>query len=98
MTYELKDPQDPTKITHQTIECNTVLLAIGRDPYTKNMGLGQAGVKFEENGKIPAVYEQTNVPHIFALGDVLKDKLELTPVAIRAGVLLAKRLFGGSQE
>jgi len=42
--------------------------------------------------------EQTNVPNIFALGDLLLGKPELTPVAIRAGRLLAKRLFGGSSE
>ena len=47
-------------------------------------------------GYIPSVYEQTNVPHIYALGDVLQGKHELTPVAIQAGKLLARRLFGGS--
>lgn len=41
--------------------------------------------------------EQTNVPHIYAVGDILEDKLELTPVAIQAGKLLARRLYGGSK-
>ena len=40
--------------------------------------------------------DQTNVPHIFAIGDVLLNKPELTPVAIQAGRLLAARLFGGA--
>lgn len=48
-------------------------------------------------GFIPAVYEQTNVPHIYAVGDVLRAKQELTPVAIQAGKLLAKRLTTSSQ-
>jgi thioredoxin reductase (NADPH) len=47
------------------------------------------------NGFIPAIFEQTNVPHIYAIGDVLKDKLELTPLAIQAGKLLSQRLFAG---
>lgn len=34
--------------------------------------------------------EQTNIPHIYAIGDILDGKLELTPVAIQAGRLLAK--------
>ena len=34
--------------------------------------------------------EQTNVPHIYAIGDILDGKLELTPVAIQAGRLLAQ--------
>lgn len=38
---------------------------------------------------------QTNVPNIYALGDVLQQSQELTPVAIKAGTLLARRLFGG---
>ena len=49
------------------------------------------------NGYIPAVFEQTNIPHIYALGDVLEGKQELTPVAIQAGKLLARRLFSDSK-
>ena len=40
--------------------------------------------------------EQTNVPNIYALGDILDGRLELTPVAIEAGMLLAQRLYAGS--
>lgn len=49
------------------------------------------------NGKVPVNdEEQTNVPHIYAIGDILEGKLELTPVAIQAGKLLARRLYNGS--
>jgi thioredoxin reductase (NADPH) len=47
-------------------------------------------------GKIPVVNEQTNVPHIYAVGDVCEGKLELTPVAVQAGELLARRLYANS--
>ncbi|KFP55364.1 Thioredoxin reductase 1, cytoplasmic, partial [Cathartes aura] len=48
-------------------------------------------------GKIPVNdEEQTNVPYIYAVGDVLQDKLELTPVAIQAGRLLVQRLYAGA--
>ena len=40
--------------------------------------------------------EQTNVSSIYALGDILEGRLELTPVAIEAGMLLAQRLYAGS--
>ena len=36
------------------------------------------------------------MPYIYAIGDILEGKLELTPVAIQAGRLLAQRLYGGS--
>ncbi|XP_052030265.1 thioredoxin reductase 3 [Apodemus sylvaticus] len=79
---------------------NTVLLAIGRDSCTRKIGLEKIGVKInEKNGKIPVNdVEQTNVPHVYAIGDILEGKPELTPVAIQAGKLLARRLFGLSLE
>ncbi|XP_078298802.1 thioredoxin reductase 3 isoform X2 [Panthera onca] len=86
----------------ETIEgvYNTVLLAIGRDSCTRKMGLDKIGVKInKKTGKIPVNdVEQTNVPYVYAVGDILEGKLELTPVAIQAGKLLARRLFGGSLE
>ncbi|KAJ7329061.1 hypothetical protein JRQ81_015235 [Phrynocephalus forsythii] len=80
-------------------EYNTVLLAIGRDACTRKLGLEKVGVKLnEKTGKIPVNdVEQTNVPYIYAIGDVLEGKLELTPVAIQAGRLLARRLYGGAK-
>lgn len=49
------------------------------------------------NGKIPVNdEEQTSVPHIYAIGDILEGKWELTPVAIQAGKLLARRLYAGA--
>eukprot|EP00070_Physeter_catodon_P039429 XP_028346323.1 thioredoxin reductase 1, cytoplasmic isoform X2 [Physeter catodon] len=75
-----------------------VLLAIGRDACTREIGLENVGVKLnEQTGKIPVTdEEQTSVPYIYAIGDVLEGKLELTPVAIQAGRLLVRRLYGGS--
>ncbi|XP_044157323.1 thioredoxin reductase 3 [Bufo gargarizans] len=80
-------------------EYNTVLVAVGRDSCTRNIGLEKIGVKINErNGKIPVSdEEQTSVPHVYAIGDILDGKLELTPVAIQAGRLLARRLYGGSK-
>lgn len=75
-------------------EYNTVLFAIGRDPCTDKIGLENAGVLVNrETGKIPTVNEQTNVDNIYAVGDILEGKPELTPVAIQAGQLLARRLY-----
>ena len=47
------------------------------------------------NGQLLTTYEQTNVTHIYGIGDILEGKPELTPVAIQAGKLLAARLYGG---
>ncbi|KAM6161526.1 thioredoxin reductase 3 isoform 1-T1 [Erethizon dorsatum] len=78
----------------------TVLLAVGRDSCTRKIGLEKIGVSINErSGKIPVNdVEQTSVPHVYAIGDILEGKPELTPVAIQAGKLLARRLFGASLE
>ena len=102
---EKPDPNGKVIVTyeqdgqHISAEYDTVLFAIGRYALTKELNLDLAGVKAESNGKIKANdVEETNVPNIFAIGDVLFGKLELTPVAIKAGKLLAERLFGGMTE
>ncbi|XP_014233941.1 thioredoxin reductase 2, mitochondrial-like isoform X1 [Trichogramma pretiosum] len=77
---------------------DTVLFAIGRYALTKDLKLENAGVETVKDGKIDANNEQSNVPHIYAVGDVLHKRPELTPVAIHAGKLLAKRLFNNATE
>ena len=47
------------------------MLAIGRDPETKKIGLDKAGVTLNSAGKIPTTNERTNVPHIYAIGDII---------------------------
>ncbi|CAO2631148.1 Thioredoxin reductase 2, mitochondrial [Lemmus lemmus] len=77
---------------------DTVLWAIGRVPETRNLNLEKAGVNINpENQKIIVdAQDATSVPHIFAIGDVAEGRPELTPTAIKAGKLLAQRLFGES--
>ena len=75
-------------------EFDTVIVAVGRDAVTEGIDLPAAGVEFNpKNGKIPCVDEQTNVPNIYAIGDVLDTRQELTPVAIKAGVRLMRRIY-----
>ncbi|XP_045515667.1 thioredoxin reductase 2, mitochondrial-like isoform X3 [Pieris brassicae] len=78
---------------------DTVLMATGRYALTKQLNLDAAGVStLSTNGKIVADTEQTNVPHVYAVGDVLEGRPELTPVAIHAGRLLARRMFAGGNQ
>lgn len=52
-------------------EFDTVLFAIGREADTKALNLVAAGLHVEANGKFNTIHERTNVPHIYAIGDVL---------------------------
>ena len=78
---------------------DTVMFAIGRYATTEPLDLAAAGLKTEANGKfIVTETEATNVDHIYAIGDVQHGRLELTPSAIKAGALLARRLFASGTE
>lgn len=72
--------------------------AVGRTPNSRELGLEAAGVTVAPNGVIPTdAYQNTNVPGIYAIGDVA-GREPLTPVAIAAGRRLAERLFNNKPE
>ncbi|MEM7292278.1 MAG: glutathione-disulfide reductase [Pseudomonadota bacterium] len=75
-----------------------VIWAIGRSPLSADLNLGAAGVEVDKRGYIPTdEWQATNVPHIFAIGDVT-GRAQLTPVAIAAGRRLADRLYDGQSD
>jgi len=84
-------------------EYDTVLLAIGRYALTDECNVAAAGVEVTKSKKIQGTgqgvgsHEQTNVDNIYAIADVLEGRPELTPVAIQAGIMLARRIYGGSK-
>lgn len=94
--YEVtSNMKDGTEIKEQY---NTVMFAIGREPCTNELGLDKVGVTLNKSGFVVGESEQTSVPNIFAVGDILEGKPELTPVAIQAGILLSRRLYKGANK
>jgi len=76
-----------------------LLWAIGREPKTRGMGLEPAGVALDAEGYVLVdQFQNTNVPGVYAIGDVIGGDRSLTPVAIAAGRRLVDRLFGGQPE
>ncbi len=77
---------------------DSVIWAIGRRADTRHLKLENAGVATGENDDIPVdKFQNTNVPGIYAVGDVT-GRAALTPVAIAAGRRLADRLFADMPE
>jgi glutathione reductase (NADPH) len=77
-----------------SIPCGGVLLATGRRPFLQGLNLEAAGVAIEGH-RIPVDADQrTNVPGIFAVGDVT-ERICLTPVAVDEGRAFADTVFGG---
>jgi dihydrolipoamide dehydrogenase len=91
----LKATIEPAKGgTAETIEADVVLVAIGRVPYTEGLGLQEIGVKLDERGRVVVDhYYATNVPGIWAIGDVIAGPM-LAHKAEDEGVALAEILVG----
>lgn len=82
-----------------SVEADCLLWAIGRSPELEKLNLQITGVKLDEKKHIITdEYQNTNVDHIYSLGDACDRGFELTPVAIAAGRKLSDRLFGGVEN
>jgi glutathione reductase (NADPH) len=75
------------------IECDQILLAIGRQPNTDALHVEKAGVELGKRGEVKVdEYSRTSAPHIYAVGDVT-DRVQLTPVAIHEAMCFVETAF-----
>ena len=84
-----------TAVTEQNdeLESDLVLYATGRTPNISSLGLEALGVSLKNNGAIKINQQyQTNIPSIYALGDVT-DRFTLTPVATAEAMALVNGLY-----
>lgn len=82
------------KETEIVLEGDYCLVSVGRRPYTDNLGLENAGVQVDERGMISTDdHLKTNVPGIYAIGDVVKGAM-LAHKAEEEGVFVAEQLAG----
>ncbi|WP_220719275.1 glutathione-disulfide reductase [Agarivorans litoreus] len=78
-----------------SLQVDSVIWAIGREPANDKINLEGIGVETDDYGYIKVdEYSNTNVAGVYAVGDNI-GKVELTPVAVKAGRLLSERLFNG---
>lgn len=91
VTVKAKDKKSDNVIT---LEGDYCLVAVGRRPYTEGLNLEAAGVKMDDRGRVETnAHLQTNVSHIYALGDVVKGAM-LAHKAEEEGVLVAEYMAG----
>ena len=77
---------------------DVLLWAVGRAPNTDTLGCQDISLSLDKAGHILVDdYQNTNIPGLYALGDVAGKAL-LTPVAIAAGRRLAHRLFDNKKD
>ena len=96
-----KNSDDSLKVTLQdgsVLQTDLILAATGRVPNTVDLGLEEVGVKLGESGEVLVDdFYQTNIPSIYALGDLI-DRMQLTPVALAEGMTLVKHLYKGGSD
>ncbi len=79
--------------TGERLVADKLLLAWGRIPNTKGLGLDRIGIATGKNGRIEVDgYSRTAVDNVYAVGDVT-DRLQLTPVAIHEAMCFVKTVF-----
>jgi dihydrolipoamide dehydrogenase len=78
----------------EQLDCDVVLVSVGRRPYTDGLGLDAVGVKLDNKGRVmvDANYA-TNVPGIYAIGDVIAGAM-LAHKASEEGVVLVETIAG----
>ncbi len=87
--YKKRDTEEAINI-----EADYCLIAIGRKAYTGDLGLDKIGVKTDDRGRVDVDdHLATNVPNVYAIGDVIKGAM-LAHKAEEEGVVLAEMLSG----
>ena len=75
------------------LEADVLIWAIGREPANNTIDIENTSVKLDERGYIKVdKFQNTSAGNIYAVGDNI-GKIDLTPVAVKAGRLLSERLF-----
>lgn len=85
---------DTPKGDQMVLKGDYCLVSVGRKPYTDGLNLEAAGLKTDNRGKIEVDdYLRTSVPHIYALGDVIRGAM-LAHKAEEEGVFIAETIVG----
>ncbi|XP_070501090.1 dihydrolipoyl dehydrogenase, mitochondrial [Chironomus tepperi] len=92
VTVSVESVKDGTK---EDIECDCLLVCIGRRPYTEGLGLENVGIATDDRGRIPVnAMLQTIVPNIHAIGDVIHGPM-LAHKAEDEGIICVEGIQGG---
>ncbi|XP_060527670.1 dihydrolipoyl dehydrogenase, mitochondrial [Cylas formicarius] len=89
----VEDVKDSSKT--ENLECEVLLVAVGRRPYTYNLGLEEMGIEKDQRGRIPvnSVF-QTVIPNIYAIGDCIHGPM-LAHKAEDEGIVCVEGILGG---
>ncbi|CAH1986472.1 unnamed protein product [Acanthoscelides obtectus] len=86
---------EDAKDSEKKLECEVLLVCVGRRPYTHNLGLEELGIEKDQRGRIPvnSVF-QTVIPNIYAIGDCIHGPM-LAHKAEDEGIVCVEGILGG---
>ncbi len=89
---EVEYTKDDKKVS---VNADKVLMSVGREPFYDGLNIEKAGIELDENERGIKVNEkmETNIPHIYAIGDVT-DEIQLAHVASHQGTVAVKNILG----
>ncbi|CAN7982665.1 unnamed protein product [Ixodes pacificus] len=103
ITVSLEDVKDSSK--KEQLDCDVLLVCVGRRPYTENLGLEEMGIKKDERGRIVVNSRfQTGVPNIYAIGDCVpgpmlahkaEDEGSVFASSFLTGIVCVEGILGG---
>ncbi|RQW62772.1 dihydrolipoyl dehydrogenase [Vibrio viridaestus] len=81
----------------KALDASTILMAVGRKPNTNHLNLESLGIELERGAIKVNRFMQTNIPHIYAVGDCTGGFM-LAHVGFEQAVIAAKNITSGNQE
>ncbi|HEY2795370.1 MAG TPA: dihydrolipoyl dehydrogenase [Micromonosporaceae bacterium] len=93
---KVETTNDGVKVTiagGETLEAEVLLVAVGRGPVTQNLGYEQQGIKMDRGFVLTDERLRTNVPNIFAVGDIVPG-LQLAHRGFGQGIFVAEEIAG----
>ena len=100
--YKVEENNDEFIVTTEnglSLSGDYVLGATGRTPNVDGIGLDEVGIEYSKKGVVVNNHMQTNIPNIYASGDVVDKKIpKLTPTASFESSYIAKQILGNTDE
>lgn len=88
--------EDLKKGKQDELDCDVLLVCIGRRPYTEGLGLESVGIQLDSKGRVPVNSKfQTSTPNIYAIGDCIEGPM-LAHKAEDEGILCVEGICGGA--
>ncbi|XP_050430315.1 dihydrolipoyl dehydrogenase, mitochondrial [Adelges cooleyi] len=89
---DVENAKDPSK--KETLDCDVLLVSVGRRPYTENLGLEENSIERDAKGRIPVNSRfQTVIPNVFAIGDCIHGPM-LAHKAEDEGIVCVEGITG----